>query len=634
MNATSAHEGRLNEREIGFLIEKNADGIIVVDGNGIVLFANPAAEQIFGRPSDALIGSPIGVPLVAGETTDISIRKPSGQQIEAEIRVVETTWDHRSARLASLRDISVRRTMEEQLRHSAKMEAIGRLTAGIAHDFNNHLTVVMGNLESAQRQCPVEHSTLPRALENAMRGARRAAALTERLLAFARRKPLEPCVLDVNALVSGMSDLLQRTIGEKNEVRTVLSPGLWYVEADPTELEAAILNLAVNARDAMPSGGRLTIETSNVELDSSYAFANIDVAPGAYVLISVADTGTGMTREVLKQVFEPFFTTKPDGRGTGLGLSQVYGFVKQSGGDVKLYSEPGLGTTVKIYLARAQEVDASASQQIGEARRATDQIPPGTVGEKILVVEDDEDVRSYTAGSLRELGYAVREAADAASALEILDRESDVRLLFTDLGLPGGRDGRALAEQARQARPSLKVLITTAYAGSALIHDGRLDPGVELLSKPFTFASLATRIRDLLDRDDERLREGAQVLVVEDEVLLRMLVVDVLTEANYRVVEAGSFSEARAKFAETGNDLAGAVIDLGLPDRPGDELIGVIRAVRSDLPIILATGYASERVRERFAQDERVQVVTKPFQPETLVAALRRFGAGVRTQRE
>jgi signal transduction histidine kinase len=346
----------IDQTEIRFLVEKNADGIIVVDDDGIVLFANPAAEQIFGRPSELLVGSPIGIPFIAGDTTEIAIHRPGGDRIDAEIRVVETTWDHRPARLASLRDISARRVAEERLRHAAKMEAVGRLTAGIAHDFNNLLTVVLGNLESAQRQSTTADSALLRALENAMRGARRAAVLTERLLAFARRKPLEPQVLDANALVSGMSDLLQRTLGEGIVVKTALAADLWSVEADPTELEAAIVNLAVNARDAMPSGGELVIETANIELDSAYAAANPEMKPGAYALISVTDTGTGMTPEVLKQVFEPFFTTKADGRGTGLGLSQVYGFVKQSGGHVKLYSEPGIGTTARIYLPRATDV--------------------------------------------------------------------------------------------------------------------------------------------------------------------------------------------------------------------------------------------------------------------------------------
>jgi signal transduction histidine kinase/CheY-like chemotaxis protein len=628
MNTARAHAGSsIDQTEIRFLVERNADGIIVVDDDGIVLFANPAAEQIFGRPSERLRGFPIGIPLIAGDTTEIAIHRPGGDRIDAEIRVVETTWDHRPARLASLRDVSARRVAEERLRHAAKMEAVGRLTAGIAHDFNNLLTVVLGNLESAQRQSAIADSALLRALENATRGARRAAVLTERLLAFARRKPLEPQLIDLNALVSGMSDLLQRTLGEGIAVHTTLASDLSSVEADPTELEAAIVNLAVNARDAMPAGGKLVIETANVELDSACAAANGEVKPGPYAVISITDTGTGMTAEILKQVFEPFFTTKPDGRGTGLGLSQVYGFVKQSGGHVKLYSEPGMGTTARIYLPKAAGGAGRARPHISESKDAG-QVPLGRNDEAILVVEDDDDVRNYTVNCLRELGYRVLEAADAMSALEIIEAEPGLHLLFTDLGLPGGIDGRALAERAREARQSLRVLITTAYAGSTLVHEGRLDFGVELLTKPFTFTALATRIRELLDRDRER--EESRILVVEDEFLLRMFIGDALADMGLEVEEAASFSEALAKTRSVGDELAAAIIDLGLPDRPGDELVAQIRESRPHLPIVLATGFADPHLHRRFADDARLQILTKPFDAEVLGAVLRRVGIRVR----
>jgi signal transduction histidine kinase/CheY-like chemotaxis protein len=635
MNARSIRDGGgIDQVEIRFLVEKNADGIIVVDEDGIVLFANPAAEQIFGRSSDALIGSPIGIPLIGGDTTEISIHRRSGDQIDAEIRVVETSWEHRPALLASLRDISARKAMEERLRQSAKMEAVGRLTAGIAHDFNNLLTVVLGNLESAQRQSTVANAARVQALDNATRGARRAAVLTERLLAFARRKPLEPRVLDVNEVVLGMSDLLQRTLGERINVRTVLDPEASSIETDPTEFEAAILNLAVNARDAMPTGGELVIETANVELDSAYAAANADVTAGPHVLVAIADTGTGMNADVLKKVFEPFFTTKPDGRGTGLGLSQVYGFVKQTGGHVKLYSEPGIGTTAKIYFPKAS--DSQSVRRIADEPRAVeepkaDQIPRARERESILVVEDDEDVRQYTVSSLRELGYVVFQAVDATSALTIVERQADIQLLFTDLGLPGDMDGKAMADRARTLRSSLKVLITTAYAGNALIHEGRLDPGVELLCKPFTFAALAARIRELLDRH-EPSQEGARILVVDDEFLLRMLVVDTLGQGGWQAEEAATFHEALAKIRSVGDQLAAAIIDIGLPDQPGDELVAVIRASQPTLPVILATGYASEDIRKRFTHDAFLQIVGKPFSPEALIAMLKKFG--VRSTRE
>ncbi len=629
MNVPGGKSGSsLDQTEIRFLVEKNADGIIVVDEEGVVLFANPAAESIFGRPSELLVGSPVGIPFIAGDTTEIAIHKPGGEQIEAEIRVVETIWQHRPARLATLRDISARRAMEDRLRHSAKMEAVGRLTAGIAHDFNNLLTVVLGNLESAQRQSALAEAAVLRALENATHGARRAAGLTERLLAFARRKPLEPRVLDINALVSGMSDLLQRTLGEEIQVRTTLASDLWPAEVDPTELEAAILNLSVNARDAMPSGGRLLIETMNAELDGSHAgVAHPELKPGTYVLISIADTGSGMTPEVLKQVFEPFFTTK-GGQGTGLGLSQVYGFVTQSGGYVTLYSEPGVGTTAKLYLPRASEVSASAPAELAEQKTAA-KLPRGDSTECILVVEDDDDVREYTVGSLRELGYSVLEAIDAASALELLEREPNIQLLFTDLGLPGGVNGKVLSERARAISPSLKILITTAYAASALIHDGRLDPGIDLLNKPFTFAAMATRVREMLDRNGSE-QERPCILLVEDEVLVRTLLVDVLTDLGCRVEEASTFREALDKFHGIGDRLAGAIIDLGLPDKPGDELVARIRESRRRLPILLATGYAEQAVHERLSEDPLLQILQKPFEPSNVETALRQFGVRLR----
>jgi signal transduction histidine kinase/CheY-like chemotaxis protein len=631
MNGMAARSrSGIDQAEIRFLVEKNADGILVIDEQGTVLFANPAAEQIFGRPAHLLIGQPIGIPFVTGDTTEIAIHKPDGHQIDAEIRTVETTWDRQSARLATLRDISARKATEERLRHAAKMEAVGLLTAGIAHDFNNLLTVVLGNLENAQRRFVIPDPALSRALQNAARGARQAAKLTEKLLAFARRKPLDPRILDVNQLVSGMSDLLQRTLGEQIAVTTSLAENPWNVEVDPTELEAAILNLAVNARDAMPSGGQLVIETANVEFDSVDAMPNGEVATGAYVLVSVTDTGMGMASDVLDQVFEPFFTTKAGGRGTGLGLSQIYGFVKQSGGHVKLYSEPGLGTSAKLYLPKALSTETSTWTHATEPRAALD-MPLGKPGETILVVEDEDDVRNYSVSSLQELGYRVLEAVNAASALEILKRERDICLLFTDLGLPGGMDGRVLAERARAIHPSLPVLITTAYAASSLVHEGKLDTEIDLLSKPFSYSALATRIREMLDR--ERGGRETRILLVEDEILVQMFVADILVDAGCVPLAAASASDGLAKFQHEHGSLSGAIIDIGLPDRRGDELVADIRAARPDLPIILATGYADEDVRRRFAGDDRLMVLSKPFEPERLSAALRGFGIRIGKQR-
>ncbi|WP_234683721.1 ATP-binding protein [Bradyrhizobium monzae] len=382
---------------------------------------------------------------------------------------------------------------EEALRQSQKMEAVGQLTGGVAHDFNNLLQVIIGNLDTLQRNLPTDSARLQRAMRHAMNGAQRAASLTQRLLAFSRRQPLDPKPLDVNMLVNGMSDMVHRTLGEMISVETVLGAGLWRVEADPGELEAAILNLAVNARDAMPKGGRLTLETGNAHIDEAYVAAHTEVVAGQYVVISVTDTGVGMDAATIAQAFEPFFTTKPVGKGTGLGLSQVYGFVKQSGGHIKIYSEPGEGTTVKLYLPRLAG-DAADNAASDEPLN-----PEAAQGEIILVVEDDDDVRAYSVDSLRELGYRVLEADDGPAALRILDRQPRVDLLFTDVVLPGGLTGAQIASQAKALRPSLKVLFTTGYARNAIIHNGRLDKGVQLIVKPFSFNDLAAKIRDVLD---------------------------------------------------------------------------------------------------------------------------------------
>ncbi len=381
---------------------------------------------------------------------------------------------------------------QEALRQAQKMEAVGQLTGGVAHDFNNLLQIISGNLELMQRNLPEDAPRLRRAAENAMTGARRAAQLTQRLLAFSRRQPLQPKPTDVNGLIAGMSELLGRTLGEIVEIAIAPAPNLWRVEVDPNQLENALLNLAINARDAMPEGGRLTIETANEKVDARTR----DIAPGEYVTISVADTGVGMARDVLERAFEPFFTTKEVGKGTGLGLSMVYGFVRQSGGYVKAISELGGGATVRIYLPRLVGEDA---RHPGEAQPEPVE-PRRGGGETILVCEDDDHVRAYSVGVLRDLGYHVLEAHDGPSALRLLERQDGrVDLLFTDVVLPSGMTGAALAERARALRPSLKVLFASGYARDAIVHHGRLDPGVELISKPFTFNNLAGRVRAVLD---------------------------------------------------------------------------------------------------------------------------------------
>ena len=355
-------------------------------------------------------------------------------------------------------------------------------------------SAVSGNLEALLRRLPTApKADIERLAKSALRGAQRAALLTHRLLAFSRRQPLEPKEVPVNALISGMSDMLRRALGESVAIEIVIAAGVWPTFADPNQLENAVLNLAINARDAMPEGGKLTIETGNMYLDEDYA-AQEDVPAGQYVGIFVSDTGIGMTAETAARAFEPFFTTKGEGRGTGLGLSQVFGFIKQSNGHVKIYSEPGAGTTIKIYLPRH-----FTTARPGEVEEVAQPALPGG-GETILVVDDDIEVRNYTIEMLRELGYVVVDASDGAAGLQMFDAVADIKLLVTDVGLPG-MNGRQLADEAKRRRAGLKVLFTSGYARNAIVHHGRLDPGVELLSKPYSFADLAARVRRILDRN-------------------------------------------------------------------------------------------------------------------------------------
>ncbi|HSU99747.1 MAG TPA: ATP-binding protein, partial [Roseiarcus sp.] len=389
-------------------------------------------------------------------------------------------------------EVHARSKVEEQLRQIQKMEAVGQLTGGIAHDFNNMLAVVMGGLSLLQRRLARGETDVERFVQGAMDGAQRAATLTQRLLAFSRQQALSPEPLVVNTLVGAMSELLTRTLGEQIRIETVLAAGLWQVKADPAQLENAILNLAVNARDAMPGGGRLTIETQNAFVDDVYA-REYAIDAGQYVLIAVGDTGAGMSAEVIAKAFDPFFTTKGAGKGTGLGLSQVYGFVRQSGGHVKIYSEPGVGTSVKIYLPRLYG-EAAATEQ---AKRLSS-VHRGSRSEVVLVVEDDERVRAVSVEALKELGYGVVEAAGPSEALRLLDEGQQVTLLFTDVVMPD-MSGRQLADRARVKRPALEVLYTTGYTRNAIVHNGMLDPGTHLLTKPFSIEELAAKVRKILD---------------------------------------------------------------------------------------------------------------------------------------
>jgi signal transduction histidine kinase/ActR/RegA family two-component response regulator len=390
-----------------------------------------------------------------------------------------------------LAEATRREQVEEQLRQSQKMEAIGQLTGGIAHDFNNMLAVIVSSLTLMQRRMARGEGGLGELINAGIDAANRAASLTKRLLDFSRRQTLVPEPLDVNRLLAGMEDLLRRTLGGDIRLEVVLGGGLWLTHADPTQLENAILNVAVNGRDAMPKGGKITIETQNADLDDRYASGHVDVKPGQYVLVAVTDTGSGMPPEVIAKAFDPFFTTKEIGRGTGLGLSQVFGFTKQSGGHVKIYSELGAGTTVKLYLPRFFGAKAAPPPSPkAEAVR-------GGSGETVLVVEDEESVRETTVRALEELGYRVLSADGGPAALRLLDTSPAVALLLTDVVMPD-MNGRQLVQAARGRFPNLKVLYTTGYTRNAIVHNGVLDADVQLLSKPFTIETLASKVRAAL----------------------------------------------------------------------------------------------------------------------------------------
>lgn len=391
-------------------------------------------------------------------------------------------------------EMEERQAAESQLRQMQKMEAVGQLTGGMAHDFNNMLAVVMSAIGLIRRKMARGETDIDRFLDGAADAAERSATLTRRLLAFSRQQPLEPEPIDPNKFVAGMSELLRRTLGESIQFETVLAGGLWRICADGSQLESAIINLAANARDAMGEGGMITIETANCHLDDAYARDNPGAAAGQFVQIAVSDTGQGMTPEVLGRAFDPFFTTKAVGRGTGLGLSQVYGFVKQSNGHVKIYSEIGTGTTVKMYLPRYTGSDGERVRRVA----GTEALPTGKASEVVLVTEDDDRVRALAVESLNELGYTVVDARDGEEALAILGGRRDIALLLTDIVMPR-MSGRQLADQAQALQPNLKVLYTTGFTRNAVVHNGVLDAGVMFLPKPFTMGQLAAKVRETLD---------------------------------------------------------------------------------------------------------------------------------------
>ncbi len=482
--------------------------IYIQDGVHIVE-ANSEAARTYGHPSAAAMVGTRVIDLIhpddrerfaerlerfwqGGSFTPIEERRV--RRDGKEIQVVQTgtgiPWEGKTAILAVNWDITLQKNNEEQLRQAQKMEAIGQLTAGVAHDFNNILTVIMGNcdlLEAKLGAGDLQNDAI-------LRASKRGSDLTQRLLAFSRTQVLNPVAIDANSLIKQVASLLGRTLGEHVEIETVTAAGLWTCEADAAQLENALINLAINARDAMPDGGRLTIETSNARLDEDYAAQAIDVTPGQYVMLAVSDTGVGIPAANIPHVFEPFFSTKDVGAGSGLGLSMVYGFVKQSGGHVAVYSEEGEGTTIRLYLPRSLEVEIrSAATAVSDT--------PVARGETILVVEDDADVRALTLTMLRNLGYDVLEAGKGAEALALIVDDRPLDLLLTDIVLPDGMNGRELAHEFARLSPNTRTVYMSGYTENAIVHHGRLDQDVTLLQKPFRKSELARVVRRILDAE-------------------------------------------------------------------------------------------------------------------------------------
>jgi signal transduction histidine kinase/DNA-binding response OmpR family regulator/CHASE3 domain sensor protein len=516
-------------------------------------------------------------------------------------------------------DVTARMHAEATVRQSQKMEAIGHLTGGVAHDFNNLLQIISANLDLAVSGTVVQSDTRLRdRLQNAIGAVVRGSRLTGQLLAFARRQPLEPKSVDLGRVIRDMSDLLRRTLGENIQVETVIAGGLWNTLADPNQVENTVLNMAINARDAMPEGGKLTLEVANAHLDDAYAAGHSEVTPGQYVMLAVTDTGTGMSPEVLSRVFEPFFTTKPEGKGTGLGLAQAFGFTKQSGGHIKIYSEVGHGTAIKLYLPRT--------------RRETDALeiaaPPSEGGsESILVVEDDEGVRAAVADMLSDLGYQVSRAENAESALTLL-KTLKPDLIFTDVVMPGAIHTRDFTRMAKEMHPGIHILYTSGYTQNAIVHNGKLDDDALLLSKPYRKDELARKLRSVfagtargpIAAPAAAPVQRGKVLVVEDVALIRMTTMDMVEQMGFDAAEAADAAEA-LEILRTDDAIAILLTDLGLPGMNGRQLVEEALRQKPHLKVIIASGYSTNE-DEGANLPANVGYLTKPFDMAQLRRAL------------
>lgn len=482
-------------------LDNMSDGFFLLSRDWRVIFMNPQAETLLSRRAHALVGKNIWDEFPEAKNTEFYSSYTRAFKEKITVRFTEyftplkawfqvSAYPSKDGLAVYFRDITEQLDLNERLRQSQKLEAVGHLTGGVSHDFNNLLTVIMGNAELVSEQLD-EQSKLKPLVDLIVKAAGRGAELTQRLLAFARRQPLEPQVINAAELIQGMRELMERTLTENMEINISCKPDLWLTEADPSQLEAALLNLVINARDAMPEGGKLLIEAENTHLDNDFNHSN-DITPGDYILISVSDTGSGMTRDILEKAVEPFYTTKPKGKGSGLGLSMVHGFINQSGGHISIYSELGHGTVVKLYLPRTNSQAESTTKELTDLSRSRGK-------EHILVVEDDELVLQSVLSQLQRLGYRVSSANSGESAYQWLQQNPPVDLLFTDVVMPGELNGPELAAKAKALQPALKVLFTSGYSENAITHAGRLDKGVQLLSKPYHRQALAEKIRFVLD---------------------------------------------------------------------------------------------------------------------------------------
>jgi PAS domain S-box-containing protein len=516
-----------------------------------------------------------------------------------------------------------RQRAESQLQQAQKMEALGNLTGGVAHDFNNLLQVIQGNLDLLARDL-AGHPKAAQRVETALSAVDRGARLASQLLAFARRQPLQPRVVNIGSFMNGLEDMLCRSLGEQVEIETAIAPGLWNTLVDPGQVENAVLNLAINARDAMDGHGRLTIEADNVVLDAAYIRLQPEAEPGEYVMLAVSDTGSGMSPEVMQKVFEPFFTTKPEGKGTGLGLSMVYGFARQSGGHVHIDSELGRGTTIRLYLPRCeapveQEAETSAAPALGG-------------NETVLVVEDDLAVREVVVDTLTGLGYKVLRARDAQGAMAIIESGMQVDLLFTDVVMPGAMRSTELVERARALQPRMAVLFTSGYAENAIVHGGRVDAGVDLLTKPYSRKALARKFRHVLANQAQRnalnpampeptAAGTVSVLLVEDDPLIRESTRDLLARAGHRVRVAADGARALALLQADPCDVL--ISDIGLPGMSGGELATRAYALAPDMALVFASGY-HQPPELPAALERRAVMLHKPYDAPQLLACLER----------